>query len=205
MTFGSQNWPIMEASPIKSWRFLRRAPVCVKIDKEITSILKWPGKIQSYISLSSVFSFFRHSVSVVRLTVGRWVRQSVGQSLSLSLSENYESRSVTQPGLFFVFKKWKVKKKGCFITKQEALNVIAKSNRLGENIPGMLTVVMTKALTTWAEVIIRFKSQFHSSLFNWLWWWLPLKMSKRQSPLTTTVHHRSILSLKRTSRPHNQM
>ena len=49
---------------------------------------------------------------------------------------------------------------------------------------------MTKALTTWAEVIIRFKSQFHSSLFNWLWWWLPLKMSKRQSPLTTTVHHR---------------
>ena len=72
----------------------------------------------------------------------------MGQSLSISLNENYESRSVTQPGLFFVFKKWKVKKKGCFITKQEALNVIAKSNRLGENIPGMLTVVMTKALTT---------------------------------------------------------
>lgn len=74
--------------------------------------------------------------------------QAVSGSVLKSESENYESRSVTQPGLFFVFKKWKVKKKGCFITKSEALNVIAKSNRLGESIPGMLMVVMTKALTT---------------------------------------------------------
>ena len=25
-------------------------------------------------------------------------------------------------------------------------------------------------------------------LFTWLWWWLPLRLSKRQSPLPTTVH-----------------
>lgn len=86
-----------------------------KIDKEITSILKWPGKIQSYISLSSVFSFFRHSVSVVRLTVGRWVRQSVGQSLSLRVKISSHGQSLSQD--FFCLQEMESKKKGCFITK----------------------------------------------------------------------------------------
>ena len=30
--------------------------------------------------------------------------------------------------------------------------------------------------------------------FTWLWWWLPLRLSKRQSPLPTTVHLRTTLT-----------
>ena len=30
--------------------------------------------------------------------------------------------------------------------------------------------------------------------FTWLWWWLPLRLSKRQSPLPTTVLLRTILT-----------
>ena len=31
-------------------------------------------------------------------------------------------------------------------------------------------------------------------LFTWLWWWLPLRLSKRQSPLPTTVLLRTTLT-----------
>ena len=37
-------------------------------------------------------------------------------------------------------------------------------------------------------------------LFTWLWWWLPLRLSKRQSPLPTSVLLRTTLT--RTIKPH---
>ena len=40
-------------------------------------------------------------------------------------------------------------------------------------------------------------------LFTWLWWWLPLRLSKRQSPLPTTVHLRTTLT--RTIKLHYNM
>ena len=70
----------------------------------------------------------------------------MGQSLSLRVKISSHGQSLSQD--FFCLQEMESKKKGCFITKKEALNVIAKSNRLGESIPGMLMVVMTKALTT---------------------------------------------------------